>query len=127
MDSIALIVLLSVSFLGERIPPSKKQQTSEIYKACFDISQRVQHFFAVTQRNKNQQFYICHRPVGLLTCRLYGRHACELYDLITHKLDKPPYCLSMLWQFHHLQTTNETLGLCSSEHSKVCFQPLQMN
>ena len=55
--------------LRGRIPPSKKQQTSEIYKACFDISQRVQHFFTVTQRNKNPQFIICHRPADLPAIR----------------------------------------------------------
>ena len=95
-------VLLRYPFLHlrGRIPPSKKQQTSEIYKACFDISQRVQFFFVVTQRNKKPQLGICHRPVGLLTCRLYGRHTCELYgrlvckpyNLIAHKLGKYHIC-----------------------------------
>ena len=48
-----------------------------------------------------------------LDCRsaLYGRHACELYSLITHKLDKPPYYLPMLWQSHHSQTTNWSFRL----------------
>ena len=77
-----MITLLSVSFLEERIPPSKKQQ-----------------------------FYICHRPVGLLTCRLYGRHTCKLYSLIAYKFDKPSYCLPMLWQSLHLQATNKNFGL----------------
>ena len=56
--------------------------------------------------SKKQQFYICHRPVGLLTCRLYGRHTCKLYSLLAHKFDKPTYCLPMLWQSRRLQTTN---------------------
>ena len=86
-------------------------QTSEIDKACFGISQRVQHFFAVTQRNKNQQSSIYHRPVCLLTCRLYGRHTCKLYSLIAYKFDKPSYCLPMLWQSLHLQATNKNFGL----------------
>ena len=77
-----MITLLSVSFLGGRIPPSKKQQ-----------------------------FYICHRPVGLLSCRLYGRHTCKLYSLIAYKFDKPSYCLPMLWQSLHLQATNKNFGL----------------
>ena len=49
--------------------------------------------------------------VDLQTCRLYGRHTYELYSLIAHKLDKPPYCLSMLWQSHQLQTTNWNIRL----------------
>lgn len=49
----SMIAPLSVLHLRGRIPPSKKQQTSEIYKTSFDISQRMQHFFAVMQRSKN--------------------------------------------------------------------------
>ena len=52
--------------------------------------------------SKKQQFYICHRPVGLLTCRLYS--------LIAYKFDKPSYCLPMLWQSLHLQATNKNFG-----------------
>ena len=35
----------------------------------------------------------------------------ELYSLIAHELDKPPYCLPMLWQSLHLQATNKNFGL----------------
>ena len=41
------------------------------------------------------------------------RHACELYSLIAHKLDKLLYCLPMLWQSHQLQTTNWNFRLVS--------------
>ena len=64
-----------------------------------------------------------------LDCRsaLYGRHACELYSLITHKLDKPPYYLPMLCNSTIHKPRIKTLDLCFSEHSKVCFQPLEIN
>ena len=61
--------------------------------------------------SKKQQFYICHRLVGLLSCRLCGRHTCKLYSLIAYKFDKPSYCLPMLWQSLHLQATNKNFGL----------------
>ena len=35
---------------------------------------------------------------------VFRQHNC--LSLIAHELEKPPYCLSMLWQSHQLQTTN---------------------
>ena len=76
--------------------------------------------------SKKQQFYICHRPVGLLSCRLYGRHTCGLYSFIAHKLDNR-HIAYLCYGSPNYKPRFETLDLCSSGHSKVCFQPFQMN
>ena len=72
--------------------------------------------------NKNPQLEIYHRSV----CRLYGRHACGLYSLITHKLDKPPYYLPILCNPTNYKPRTETLELSSSEHRKMSFKLLEI-
>ena len=57
---------------------------------------KMDEYGRIPPPSKKLQFCICHRPVGLLTGWLYGRHTCKLYSLIAHKLDKPPYCLPMV-------------------------------
>lgn len=118
-----------------KCPTDGKQEFQTDSRAC------IHRYLSFASERKNPSLketkrviWIYERPVSLQTCRLYGRHTCKQYSLLAHKLDKSPYCLPMLWQSHHSQTTHsnykpriQTLGLCSSEPSKVCFQPLQMN
>ena len=52
--------------------------------------------------------------------------ATKLYSFIAHKLDNR-YIAYLCYGSPNYKPRVETLDLCSSEHSKVCFQLLQMN
>ena len=99
-DGRALIALLSV-FFRRKLPSLKETRSSNSVFATVLLVCRPAGYTAGTYASS----------VAILPTNLTIRHiTCLCYGIPT--IHKP---------------RSETLDLCSSEHSKVCFQPLKMN